>query len=335
MKHFLFLTILFFSYSVVSSAQAPQSFDIGTFQIPKGWNKEVSEEHLQISTEDKVTGTFCLITVYKSVPAVSDSKVNFHAAWKSIVKDRMNPTAAPAMQPTKNDPGGWQLELGFAPFENKAGRGVAILVTISGYGTMLSALILTNSDVYDSAIREFMESADLKTPGGSSKPAPADGSSASPGLSVTSHNWKQSQNRKDAMGSYAGYSANTYQFLPNGTYKFSQVTFQNYAPKYYLEDEEGTYRITGNTITINPKNASFRTYRSTRQDPVLKSGSLERTAVQYTFEIVNLNNNWTLLLSPVDGLETKRDGQFSFWLEGEKRNTYSYNSVNAAGELIR
>jgi hypothetical protein len=50
---------------------------------------------------------------------------------------------------------------------------------------------------------------------------------------------------------------------------------------------------------------------------------------------MNLNDNWTLLLSPATGVETRRDGQFSFWLNGEKRKTYSYNSVNAAGELIR
>jgi hypothetical protein len=58
-------------------------------------------------------------------------------------------------------------------------------------------------------------------------------------------------------------------------------------------------------------------------------------AVQYSFEIINLNNNWSLLLSPVDGNETKRDGAFGFILNGEERKTYSYNSVNANGELIQ
>jgi hypothetical protein len=102
-----------------------------------------------------------------------------------------------------------------------------------------------------------------------------------------------------------------------------------------LEDEEGTYKIAGSTITLTAKRASFRTYRSTREDPVLKSGPLVITTVQYNFEIMNVNDNLTLLLSPVDGVETRRDGTFSFWLNGEKRKTYSYNSVNSAGELIR
>ena len=332
MKHFLFLTICFLFCSAGSLAQAPQAFDIATFKIPEGWNKEVSEDHLQISTQDKAAGTFCLITVFRSVPATGTPKENFALAWKSIVEERMSPTAEPVMEQTKNDEGSWQLEMGYAPFENKAGKGVAILVTISGYGKMFNTMILTNSDAYDAQIRAFMESADLKTPT-SNKPVTEPAPSSGP--SLTSYNWKQSQNRKDAMGSYAGYSANTYQFLPNGSYTFWQVTFQNYAPKYYVEDEGGTYKVAGNTITIIPRTASYRVYRSMRQDPISQSGKLERSASTYTFKITNLNNNWTLLLSPVDGVETKRDGHFSFWLNGEKQKTYSYNSVNAAGELIR
>lgn len=58
--------------------------------------------------------------------------------------------------------------------------------------------------------------------------------------------------------------------------------------------------------------------------------------MQYSFELMDLHNNGrlSLLLSPVDGNETKRDGGFSFWMNGEKRKTYSYNAVNAAGELV-
>ena len=164
MKRLLFLTIVLLFSSIVSPGQTSESFDIATFEIPKGWNKEVSEDHLQISSQDKAAGTFCLITVYKSVPAGSDPKENFRASWKSLVKERMSPTAEPVMPLTKNDEGGWQLEMGHAPFENKAGKGGAILVTISGFGKMLNTMILTNSGAYDAEIRAFMESADLKKP---------------------------------------------------------------------------------------------------------------------------------------------------------------------------
>jgi hypothetical protein len=336
MKTFLILILGLFALAIDTPAQSAESFDIATFRIPNGWSKEVSESTFQISTEDRATGAFCLITVYRSVPATGDSKANFRLAWKGIVKENVNPSADPVMQPSRNDRGDWKAEMGSAPFETSGAKGVAVLVNVSGFGTMVNTLILTNSDSYESAITAFLESAELKRPDAkSNQKAPARIENAASGVSVMSHNWKQSQSRKDTMGGYAGYSANTYQFLPDSTYKFTQVTFQNYAPKYYVEDEEGTYKITGDTITLAPTQASYRTYRSSRQEAVLKSGSIALEAAKYSFEIINLNNNWTLLLSPISRIETKRDGQFSFWLNGEKRKTYSYNSVNSAGELLR
>ena len=80
-------------------AQTPEKFDIVTVRIPNAWNKQVSADSLQISTEDKAAGTFCLITVYRSIPASNDSKVNFDLAWKSIVKETVGVSAAAQMQP--------------------------------------------------------------------------------------------------------------------------------------------------------------------------------------------------------------------------------------------
>jgi len=103
-----------------------------------------------------------------------------------------------------------------------------------------------------------------------------------------------------------------------------------------LENEEGTYKITGNKITLTPRKAIFSSHQSKKEDPPLRSGNLGLAVVQYSFEFMDLHNDgrWSLLLSPVDGIETKRDGGFSFLLNGEKRKTYSYAAVNANGELV-
>ena len=107
------------------------------------------------------------------------------------------------------------------------------------------------------------------------------------------------------------------------------------APKYYLENEEGTYKVTGNTITITPRKASFSQHRLNKEDPPIKSGNLPLSTVQYSFEFWLHDDNWALLLSPVDGNENKRDGTFSFYRNGEPQRTYQYVLVNAKGELIR
>ena len=156
--------------------------------------------------------------------------------------------------------------------------------------------------------------------------------------SLTDNFWKMGGVRQGMLG-HAGLStatfSSTYQFFSNGTYKFSRVNMQLAAPKYYLENEEGNYSVAGNTITITSKRAVFSQHRLNKEDPPLKSGNLGLSTAQYRFEFWLHDDNWALLLSPVDGNETKRDGTFSFWRNGEAQRTYQYLLVNAKGELIR
>lgn len=107
------------------------------------------------------------------------------------------------------------------------------------------------------------------------------------------------------------------------------------APKYYLENEEGTYTVSGNTITITSKKAVFSQHRLNKEDPPLKSGNLGLSTAQYRFEFWKYDDNWRLLLSPIDGNETKRDGTFSFYRNGEAQRTYQYHLVDATGKLIQ
>jgi hypothetical protein len=141
------------------------------------------------------------------------------------------------------------------------------------------------------------------------------------------------------MLGHAGLStatfSKTYQFFSNGTYKFSREDMQLAAPKYYLEHEEGTYAVSGNTITITPRKSGFSQHRLRKEDPPTKSGNLPLSPAQYRFEFWLHDGNWALLLSPLDGNETKRDGTFSFWRNGEAQRTYQYVLVDAAGRLIR
>lgn len=334
MKKLFFLVICFLYFSAGAVAHTEETFDVATFTAPKGWARQAGQNSIQFSISTEAE--YCLINLFKSTPGVGSSKENFNAAWGAVVKESVTAMAAPEMAvPSIED--GWEIQTGYAPFENDGVKGIAMLVTASGFGKMVNALILTNTQSYEPAITAFLRSIKLKKPETVEKPpveTPVETPTVNSGaISVTSNIWTQTQNRKD-MGGYAGYSSNTYQFFPNNAYKFSQVTFQNYSPKYYLEDEEGTYKIIGRTITLMPKKGTYRTHKSSRQDPVLKSGNLELKTAQYNFEFMDLNDNQTLLLSPVNGVETKRDGGFSFWLNGQPQKTYAYKSVSAEGNLL-
>ena len=340
MKKLLSWSILALTFTVSAVAQATETFDIATFMPPAGWKKQEKAGAIIYTTSDESKGTYALITLTASGESIGNAKNDFESDWQEFVVNQLQVNARPEIEPEKMV-AGWKIITGGAAFQNNLGPAAVLMSTYSGNDRKFSVSAMFNSREHLPAIEAFASSIKLKKtePGKQlnaivekQQPQAADNRS---GSQLTQFFWKQSQSRKD-IGGYAGYSRNTYHFNANGTYEFLRVDFQNYAPKYYLEKEEGTYKIAGNRITITPRKAVFSSHKSTKEDPPLRTGNLGLAAVQYSFEFMDLHNNgrWSLLLSPVDGIETKRDGGFSFMFNGESSKTYSYSAVNAAGELV-
>jgi hypothetical protein len=163
MKNSIFLLVCFFALSLGAVAQTSETFDITNFQTPKGWTKQAGQNSIQLSTEDKTQGTYCLITLFKSLPSTNKSKEDFAITWQNVVKSFVNVAAAPQMA-TPETQDGWEIQTGFAPFEKNGEKGVAMLVTATGFGEMANALILTNSQAYQPEIAAFLASISLKKP---------------------------------------------------------------------------------------------------------------------------------------------------------------------------
>ena len=333
MKRLIFAAICLSFLSLNLFAQSSETFDIATFQPPKGWSKQVGQDSIEFSTE--VNGGYCLIALYKSIPGLTSPRENFDAAWATIVKDAVNATAAPQMFPS-DDKGEWKLAGGFAPFEKDGTKGVAVLYTATGYGKMVNALVITNTQAYEAAATAFLNSISFKKPEAPAPQTPVVTNGSQP--SLTSNFWKMGGVQGGMLG-HSGLStatfSGTYQFLSNGTYKFYRENMQLAAPKYYLEKEEGTYTVNGNTITITSKKSVFSQHRLSKDEPPIKSGNLPLSTVQYRYEFWRYDDNWRLLLSPVDGNETKRDGTFSFYRNGDAQRTYQFHMVDSNGRLIQ
>lgn len=168
-----FFVLFFF---VLNAFAQKQTFDITTFTVPKGWKKESSESTMQFAKEDAAKGTYCMITLLKSMPGTGNAKENFDLSWISIVKEMVTVSTAPEMQPSAIEDG-WEVLSGYATFEKDGITGVAVLVTSSGFEKMVNVIILTNTDVYQKDITAFLESVDLKKPAaekqtGNTKPEP-------------------------------------------------------------------------------------------------------------------------------------------------------------------
>jgi hypothetical protein len=155
-------SFLLFFFAANAFAQK-ESFDIMTYTAPKTWKKKAAESTIQLSKEDAAKGTYCLITILKSMPGTPTAKENFDLSWNAVVKEMVTITAAPEMQPAATE-NGWEALSGYAPFEKEGNKGIAVLVTSSGFNKMVNIVILTNTDVYEKDITAFLESVDLKKP---------------------------------------------------------------------------------------------------------------------------------------------------------------------------
>jgi hypothetical protein len=158
MKHILCFSILL--TGLVVSAQQ-QTFDIATYTAPKTWKKQTTEAAVQFSKEDAAKGTYCMITLFKSVPGTANSKENFDLAWTSVVKEMVTVATEPEMQQPETE-NGWEIQSGYAPFESDGNKGAVVLVTSSGFEKMVNIIILTNTDVYEKEMTAFLESISLK-----------------------------------------------------------------------------------------------------------------------------------------------------------------------------
>ena len=321
MKQLLVLVFCSLFFSVGAGAQT-EKFDIISFKTPTGWQKEAGKSAVQLGVDDSATGGMCLVTMFKPLPGSSDSKANFDAAWEAIVEKTVTVSGKPQMQSPVNE-NGWTAQSGAAAYEADGKKGVVLLVTMSGGNKMVNILVLTNTEQFQAAIGDFLESVDLpKVKAAVVKPKEQ---TKSPNL-LTKYLWKSYQNRKDGMGNNAGYSTNIYQFYGNGTYKFSNTTFQFYVPKFYMVSENGTYQVNGNKITLKPAKSRFAVRQREKTGPVIKSGNFSLGVVQYGFEYTTIYDRLRLVLTPSSETETKRDGPFNYYANGAMTKSYLYDA---------
>lgn len=321
MKKIIFL-LPFCLVAAISFAQK-ETFDLITFIPPKGWAKNMEETLVNYTITDNKTKSWCRISVIKSTTSKGTIEADFESEWQELVVKNFQPIDAPQLNDVV-EADGWKIKTGVTKFRFSNADAVAMLTTISGFDHCVSILTTTNTQVYKKVIETFLASISLKKL--AIPEQNNNGINSQTTGSLTNYVWKSHQNRKDPMGNNAGYSTNSYQFYSNGTYKFSNTTFQYYTPKYYMVNEEGTYQINGNKITLKPVKSKYEVRQLKKTDPVSKSGNISLEAVEYSFEYTTIYDRLRLVLAPSNKKETKRDGGFNYYANGEKTKSYLYDA---------
>jgi hypothetical protein len=337
MKRSILVAFCLSCLALNSFAQSADTFDLATFRSPNGWNKQASENSVQISTASG--DNFCLITLFKALPALGTPNENFDASWNTIVKDVVTVASSPQMSSIENKDG-WEILSGFAPFDKDGTKGVAVLVTGSGFGKMVNLLILTNTQAYEKDIAAFLDSVTLKKPA-VIMPSPSQPQPQAPAENSILGTWGQNVGASMTYGDpvsagMAGYGKYQYTFNPNGTYTFVAKTFRMSYDKIILVVENGTYQITGDTLAIRPQKSVIQAWSKLSGGDgfgrMLSSQArkLEPVTYKFTKHYFSGINEWNLVLQT--DRPTERDGAFSTFTLFP--NAYYYKPISGNNPKI-
>lgn len=143
---------------------APATFESMTYEAPKGWQiKSSGAAGVQMQIADDKAGTFAMIAITPSVPSQGSLDKDFDAAWSTVVVPTFKVSGKPTMAPGDTE-NGWTSKAGSATGEAAGVQAIVILVTVTGHGRAMNAVIAMNSEKYQAALQTFLESVKMAVP---------------------------------------------------------------------------------------------------------------------------------------------------------------------------
>lgn len=154
---------LLISLTATSFAQK-QTYDLVTFNSPKGWTKEEKQNLIMYTRVDKKNKTWCQIGVYKSTASKGSIEADLQSEWNEMAVKQFSITDT--MQATETqEADGWKIKTGSGKFTFNNQPAAVLLTTFSGYNRCTSIMATTNSQRYLENIESFVGGINLKNPG--------------------------------------------------------------------------------------------------------------------------------------------------------------------------
>lgn len=309
----IFPLALFTCFSLNIFAQK-QDFDVVSFTIPKGWDKMVTENGVQLSTKDDGKGSYAVAVIIRSVASTASPDENFNSSWEKLVKGTVKVSEMPDTSDMDIEKG-WTCIVGQANYTDGSTKGVVTLVTATGNGKMVNIVLMTNTSQYHTELLSFINSVELApvpVNSASNTPAANNAKSSSVVGLWTDYILETTGYQINGMPQYtAGYLRKEYNFYPDGTYLFRNKQWLTKTANILFIYETGTYAVNGNQLTITPKSgkAGFwgKTSSSKEWGKFIKSSNYSLEKTSYTFEITHdPNYGDKIILKP--GKPTARDG---------------------------
>ncbi|MDQ1557605.1 MAG: hypothetical protein QOD32_665 [Pyrinomonadaceae bacterium] len=136
-----------------------EKLGIVRYTPPKGWTKTPNANLVALSEVNRTTGVFCIITLHGATPATGNANDDFKRAWKNLVVEPLKAQANPKTDTRSAE--GWTIIGGGSEVESEAGKAVAYLTVISGFGKTISVLAVFNDPKYVEPVDAFISGLDV------------------------------------------------------------------------------------------------------------------------------------------------------------------------------
>jgi len=295
-----------------------ENFDVVSYQMPKGWDKIVTENGVQLSTKDDGKGNYAAVVIVKSITTTASPQDNFNDSWEKLVKGTVSVTEAPHTSDMDVEKG-WTVLSGQANYTDGPNKGVATLLTATGGGKTVSVVLMTNTQQYQNELLAFINSLELKKIA-KDKDNNAIRSANSNTVKITGlwcDNTLETSGYSNGFPQYtAGYFRKEYLFNENGTYVFRTKNWSVLTKNILFVHETGTYAVQGNQLIITPVKGvgewwSKKDNNTKLWGNRLKASDYKSEKMTYNFEInyYSGTDNYSLMLDPQKS--TVRDGAYN------------------------
>ena len=323
-----------------AAAAAPQTYGLWQYAAPDG----AAQDGKVSRTWQRVEGrSFCQISLYLAVVGKGDPRTDFDADWLELAAGRG--AAGPAPSPASSGaPNGWtRLEGEREETTTAVGRYRVRQVTFSGFDRRMSAVTTSNDEALcGGPARAFLASlvplrpadaspATAPPPASPGRPGPAGAlpatelpPNAGPPPALTAQTWYKTAANYSQWGTkftlgeiqklgHQGYARRTWRFGNDGRYRYRlEVWSMNVRPAELSGIEEtGIFRVEGDRVVVEPDSAvayaeERSSHRRLRESPTKTA----RTVYSGRMHYLSGMGAWYLVLAPVDGRPTDREGSF-------------------------
>ena len=268
--------------------------DVATFVPPPGWKAEEGNGRLSFSQIENSSHSFCIISVYASVPSSGRLEQDFINEWKSVVLSAFTAPSTPLSSLNENRNGLIYRESGASVTQGKDRFYVHLMVFPAGNRVMNVVLIASSLQALtarEAAIETFLGTLKISGAGESAPPAPA----------VTDSPLTAQASPDGLTGVWMGYRPLTGSFTPQPRW----VTFYEDGQVYENIPREGLLGFSREASMADPgQKACWGTYTFDGA-----SGAITRAGTQSTTEIkaerpgvIKLDGTNFYRCRPVDGL---------------------------------